>query len=78
MRDGSASIENYMNKIISILLLVAGVILIIFGFKASDSIGSSFSRLFTGTPTDKAVWLLIGGAVLAVVGLVGLLRFSRD
>jgi hypothetical protein len=67
-----------MNKIISIILLVAGVILIIFGFKASDSVGSSFSRFFTGTPTDKAVWLLIGGAVLAVVGLVGVLRYPKN
>ncbi len=67
-----------MNKIISIILLVAGIIMIVFGFQASDSIGSSFSRLFTGTPTDKAVWLLIGGAVLAVVGLVGVLRLLRD
>jgi len=67
-----------MNKIISIILLVAGIIMVVFGFQASDSIGSSFSRLFTGTPTDKTVWLLIGGAVLAVVGLVGVLRFPRD
>ena len=67
-----------MNKIISISLLFAGIIMVIFGFQASDSIGSSFSRLFTGTPTDKTVWLLIGGAALAVVGLAGVLRFPRD
>lgn len=67
-----------MNKIISLILLVAGVILILFGFKATDSISSSFSRLFTGTPSDKAVWLLIGGAVLAVAGLVGVLRFPKN
>jgi len=63
-----------MNRILSISLLVAGVILIAYGFKASDSITSSFSRLFTGTPTDKAVWLLIGGAILAITGLVGVSR----
>ena len=66
-----------MPKIISIILLIAGIILIVFGFKASDSIGSSFSRLFTGTSTDQAIWLLIGGAVLVVVGLVGVVRFPR-
>lgn len=63
-----------MNRITSIILLVAGVILIAYGIKASDSIGSSFSRLFTGVPTDKAIWLLIGGAILAVAGLVGTFR----
>ena len=67
-----------MSKVISIILFVSGIILMVFGFKASDSIGSSFSRLFTGTPTDKAIWLLIGGGVLAVVGLVGVMRFPRD
>jgi hypothetical protein len=67
-----------MNRSISIVLLVAGITLMVFGFQASDSIGSSFSRLFTGTPTDKSIWLLIGGAVLAVVGLVGVVRLKRD
>ena len=33
--------------------------------------------VFTGNPTDRAMWMLIGGAILAVMGLVGLLRGSR-
>ena len=67
-----------MNKIISLVLLVGGIGLIIYGISASDSIGSSFSRFFTGSPTDKAMWLLIGGSVASVVGLVGLLRGSKS
>ena len=67
-----------MNKPISLALLVVGVILLIYGANASDSIGSSFSRLFTGSPTDKTVWLLIGGAVATVVGGAGLLRGSKS
>ena len=67
-----------MNKIISLVLLVGGIGLIIDGISASDSIGSSFSRFFTGSPTDKAMWLLIGGSVASVVGLVGLLRGSKS
>ena len=35
------------------------------------------SRFFTGAPTDKAMWLLIGGIVASVVGLVGLLPRSK-
>jgi len=67
-----------MNKIISLALLVGGIILIIFGANASDSIGSSFSRFFTGSPTDKAMWMLIGGAAAAIVGAAGLvLRGSK-
>jgi len=67
-----------MNKIISLVLLAGGIVLIIYGVNAADSIGSSFSRMFNGTPTDKTMWLLIGGIVAAVVGLGGLLRGSKS
>jgi Protein of unknown function (DUF3185) len=67
-----------MNKIISLVLLVGGIGLIIYGINASDSIGSSFSRFFTGSPTDKSMWLLIGGTAASVVGLVGVLRGSKS
>jgi hypothetical protein len=67
-----------MNRIISLILLVAGIGLIIYGISASDSIGSSFSRFFTGSPTDKSMWLLIGGAAAVVVGLVGMTRGSKS
>jgi hypothetical protein len=63
------------NKIFSIALLAVGIVLIILGINASDSISSSFSRLFTGEPTDKTVWLLIGGCVATLGGLGGL-RFG--
>lgn len=57
-----------MNKALGIALLAAGVLLVIFGINASDSVGSEVSRAFTGTPTDKSMWLLIGGIVSAIVG----------
>lgn len=63
-----------MNKILFIALLVGGVMLILMGLNASNSLSSDFSRFFTGSPTDKAVWLLIGGAVAAFVGVAGLFR----
>ena len=66
-----------MNKIVSLALLVGGIILIVYGANASDSIGSSFSRFFTGNPTDKTVWLIIGGAAATAVGAVGLLRGTK-
>ncbi|MEO6005132.1 MAG: DUF3185 family protein [Opitutus sp.] len=65
-----------MNKLVSIILLVGGIVLIVYGINASNSIGSDFSRLFTGSPTDKSVWLLIGGVVAAAVGAGGLFRGS--
>jgi hypothetical protein len=62
-----------MNKIISIALLAGGVVMIIYGVNASDSVSSGFSRMFNGAPTDKTLWLLIGGSVVTAVGLGGLL-----
>jgi hypothetical protein len=67
-----------MNKLISLTLLAGGVVLIIYGVNASDSIGSGFSRFFTGSPTDKTIWLLIGGIAASVVGAAGLLRGAKN
>ncbi len=50
-------------------LVVLGIVLVIFGINASQSLGSDVSRFFTGNPTDRAVWLLIGGGLAIVVGL---------
>ena len=66
-----------MNKAISIALIIGGVVLIILGVQAMDSFGSDVSRFFTGSPTDKAVWMLIGGIVAACVGLFGTMRGAR-
>jgi len=66
-----------MYKPFSLALLVGGVVLVIFGISASHSLGSDISRFFTGSPTDKAIWMLVGGVVLFIVGLVGVLRGSK-
>lgn len=66
-----------MNKPLSIALLAGGILLIFFGVNASNSFGSDISRVFTGSPTDKAIWMMVGGVVAAVVGLVGLARGSK-
>jgi hypothetical protein len=63
-----------MNRIVSLALLAGGVALIIFGVNATNSFGSDVSRFFTGSPTDKAIWMLIGGIVATIVGLAGTLR----
>ena len=67
-----------MNKIASMALLAGGVVLIIIGINATNSFSSDVSRFFTGSPTDKAIWILIGGIVAAVVGLTGTLRGSKQ
>jgi hypothetical protein len=66
-----------MNKAVSIALLAGGIVLIVIGVNATKSFSSDISRFFTGSPTDKAVWMLIGGIVAAVIGLVGVTRGAR-
>ena len=63
-----------MNKIIFIALLVGGVVLMILGVQATNSFSSDVSRFFTGSPTNKAIWMLIGGIIAAIIGLAGMLR----
>jgi hypothetical protein len=60
-----------MNKIISLGLLIGGVALIVIGINATNSFNSDVSRFFTGAPTDKAVWMLVGGVLAVAVGLGG-------
>ena len=62
-----------MNKLISLAILVGGIVLVVYGVAATDSFSSDVSRFFTGSPTDKAIWMLIGGIVAIIIGLAGLL-----
>ncbi len=66
-----------MNKIVSLALLWGGSVLIVVGISATNSFSSDVTRFFTGSPTDKAVWMLIGGIVAALVGLTMLRRSPK-
>jgi hypothetical protein len=66
-----------MNNVVGLAILAIGVVLLIFGFNASHSFGSDVSRFFTGNPTDKSIWLLVGGAAAVIVGLVVAVRGTR-
>jgi divalent metal cation (Fe/Co/Zn/Cd) transporter len=59
-----------MNKAIGLALLAVGIALIIYGVDASHSAASHLSNTFTGSPTNKTMWLLIGGIAAAVFGVV--------
>ena len=63
-----------MNRALGIALLAVGIVLLIFGINATESFVSDVSRFFTGSPTDKAIWLLLGGIAAIVAGGVMSLR----
>lgn len=61
-------------KAIAVALLVAGIILLVYGINESNSTASSIKQSFTGSPTDHSVALIVCGAAASVLGLFGLLR----
>jgi hypothetical protein len=63
-----------MKNPLGLIILVAGVALLIYGISASNSFNSSVKKAFTGNPTDKSMWLIIGGAVATAGGLVMMVR----
>ena len=68
-----------MYTAVMLALLVSGLALIVFGVRAADSMASSVSNFFTGSPTDSSVWMLIGGLALIAISSLGMYRGpSRD
>jgi hypothetical protein len=49
---------------------LGGVALMILGFNATSSFSSDVSRFFTGSATNNAVWMLMGGIFAATVGML--------
>lgn len=64
-----------MNNLFGAAVVLLGVVLLVMGISAADSVGSSFSRLFTGHPTDKSIWLIVGGIVCILSGAGGFMFF---
>ncbi|MBA3684582.1 MAG: DUF3185 family protein [Planctomycetes bacterium] len=63
-----------MKNPIGFVLLAVGVVLLIFGISSAESFSSDVSKFFTGSPTDKAVWMMVGGVAALVAGAVVLGR----
>ncbi len=61
-------------KMISSALLVVGILLLYFGYQEYQSLGSEVEEFVTGSPSNNAIWFLVGGAAAAIAGLVGLLK----
>lgn len=61
-----------MIKVISAALIAGGVVLLYFGGQSYHSFVNDVSRAFTGTPTNKTIWLIAGGVVATLAGIVGL------
>ncbi len=63
-----------MNNIVGLAILALGIVLLIFGFNEAHSFSSNVSKVFTGNPTDRSMWLIVGGAIAVIVGLFTTVR----
>ncbi len=61
--------QKINGRILGLVMVVAGAILGWLGWEEKQSIGSGLKSAFTGSPSDKAVYMLGAAAVLIVVGL---------
>ncbi len=57
-------------RILGIVLLVAGIVALYFGWQASESLVEQTHETMTGRFTDETMWYFIGGGVAAVAGLL--------
>ncbi len=67
-----------MSNAVGLAIFALGIVLLISGFSASQSISAEFSRFFSGHLADKTLWMLAGGGVAAIAGLVLALRDTHD
>ncbi|MGN6082730.1 DUF3185 family protein [Trinickia sp.] len=61
-----------MSKAISLALIAGGVVLLYFGGQSFHSLSNDVSRVVTGAPTNKTIWLIAGGVAATLAGLIGL------
>jgi LPXTG-motif cell wall-anchored protein len=64
--------NSNMTKIPSIAFLTAGIILLVYGLNASNSLSSSVTQAVSGAPTDKSIWLIVLGLIGILSGAFGL------
>jgi LPXTG-motif cell wall-anchored protein len=61
-----------MTKIPSIAFLTVGIILLVYGLDASNSLSSSVTQAVNGAPTNKSIWLIALGIIGILSGGFGL------
>jgi hypothetical protein len=67
-----------MNKAFSLAILIAGIVLLLFGLNAGGSVASDAKEALTGTPTDKSMILIVAGVIGIVVGGFSALSGRRN
>ncbi len=61
-------------KGIGLILLFVGVGLIAYAFNATEALNSAIAQVAASLPTNRTVWLLIGGSGAVVIGMTMIFR----
>ena len=65
---------DIMKRMISIALLIAGALLLYFGYQEYNSLGSELDQAFGGSGSTEAILMLVAGAILAILGGSGFVK----
>ncbi len=65
-----------MNRsiLLPLAITVVGIVLLIWGLNASESLASEVSEAIEGAPSNKSIALITIGALVSLVGLISLFR----
>jgi multisubunit Na+/H+ antiporter MnhB subunit len=66
-----------MKNPVAFVLLGVGIVLLVMGIDAYGAFDSRISRWLSGRTTDRAMWLLIGGAVSTALGAAMMFQRGR-
>ncbi len=65
------------NRIVGIILLAVGCVLLALAYQQSQSVLDQTTHAIAGSYRDKTTWMLVGGAISTVLGLIALLVPAR-
>jgi uncharacterized membrane protein len=57
-------------KILSFLLIVAGLAMLFQGYQLSDSVDSQITEVLTGSSSDEVIMFYVGGVVSLIAGII--------
>lgn len=63
-----------MGEFAAIIVVVIGIALLVMGIQQTSSFQSEVSDFVTGDFSKKAIWFLIMGTLLTIIGIVPMLK----
>jgi hypothetical protein len=63
-----------VKKLISVVILIAGIVLLAMGYQEYQSAGSRVGRVFGFGVSDKAAALFLSGSLCTLIGLIRIVR----